>query len=172
MTRFKTAGHFSLFWAALIQSIPSNPSSIRYKCSPRIVNWGEGSRWPWDHTKFIIDFKNHVVKNRVLSITVKKHCNCIYVHINTTTTDYGLDGLGSNPSGDEIFRPSRPAPGAHPASCKMGTGSFLGVKCGRGVLPTTHFLLVPRSWKSPVHRLRENLCTGRPPICVMIPEAV
>jgi len=24
-------------------------------------------------------------------------------------SDYGLDGLGSNPSGDEIFRPSRPA---------------------------------------------------------------
>ena len=39
-------------------------------------------------------------------------------------------------------------PGAHPASCKMGTGSFPGVKCGRGVLLTTHPLLVPRSWKS------------------------
>ena len=30
----------------------------------------------------------------------------------------------------------------------MGTGSFPGVKCGRGVLLTTHPLLVPRSWKS------------------------
>jgi len=57
-------------------------------------------------------------------------------------TDYGLDGPGSNPSGDEIFRPSRPANGAHPVSCKMGTGSFPGVKCGRGMLLTTH------SWKS------------------------
>ena len=63
-------------------------------------------------------------------------------------TDYGLDGPGSNPGGDEIFRPSRPAPGAHSASCKMGTRSFPGVKCGRGVLLTTHPLLVPRSWKS------------------------
>ena len=26
-------------------------------------------------------------------------------------TDYGLDGPGSNPGGDEIFRPSRPALG-------------------------------------------------------------
>ena len=52
---------------------------------------------------------------------------------------------GSNPGGDEIFRPSR---SAHPAYCKMGTGSFPGVKCGRGVLLTTHPLLVPRSWKS------------------------
>ena len=63
-------------------------------------------------------------------------------------TDYGLDSLGSNPGGDEIFRPSRPALGAHPASCKMGTGSFLGVKCGRGVLLITYPLLVPWSWKS------------------------
>ena len=39
-------------------------------------------------------------------------------------------------------------PGAHPASCKMGTGSFPWVKCGQGVLLTTHPLLVPRSWKS------------------------
>ena len=52
---------------------------------------------------------------------------------------YGLDGPGSNPGGDEIFRP-----GSHPASCKMGTGSIPGVKCGRGVLLTTHPLLVSR----------------------------
>ena len=31
---------------------------------------------------------------------------------------------------------------------KMGTGSFPGVKCGPGVLLTTHPLLVPRSRKS------------------------
>jgi len=58
-------------------------------------------------------------------------------------TDYGLDGPGSNPGGDEIFRPSTPALGAHPAS--MVTGYFSGVKCGRGLLLTTHPLLVPRS---------------------------
>ena len=46
------------------------------------------------------------------------------------------------------FPPVQTDPGAHPASCKMGTGSFPGVKCGRGVLLTTHPLLVPRSWKS------------------------
>ena len=39
-------------------------------------------------------------------------------------------------------------PGAHPASCKIGTGSFPGVKCGRGVLLTTHLLLVSWSLKS------------------------
>jgi len=35
-----------------------------------------------------------------------------------------------------------------PASCKMGTGSFPGVKCGWGMLLNTYPLLVPRSWKS------------------------
>jgi len=63
-------------------------------------------------------------------------------------TDYGISGPGSNPGGGEIFSPVQTGPGAHPASCTMGTGSFPVVKCGRGVLLTTHHLLVPRSWKS------------------------
>ena len=46
------------------------------------------------------------------------------------------------------FPPVQTGPGAHPASCKMGTGSFPEVNCGRGMLLTTHPLLVPRSWKS------------------------
>ena len=62
--------------------------------------------------------------------------------------EYGLDGAGSDPGGDEIFRPVQTGPGAHPASCKMGTGSLPVVKCGRGVLLTTHPLLVLWSWKS------------------------
>ena len=63
-------------------------------------------------------------------------------------TDYGLDGPRSNPGWDDIFRLSIPALGVQPASCKMCTGSFTGVKCGRGVLLATHPLLVPRSWKN------------------------
>jgi len=63
-------------------------------------------------------------------------------------TEYGLDGPRPNPSGGEIFPPVHTGPGAHPVSCKIGTGSFPGVKCGRGVLLTTHPLLVPRSWKN------------------------
>jgi len=35
-------------------------------------------------------------------------------------------GPGSNPGGDEIFRPSIPDPGAHPAPSTMGTGSLPG----------------------------------------------
>ena len=57
----------------------------------------------------------------------------------------GRSGIESRWGRD--FPPVQTGPGAHPASCKMGTGSFLGVKCGRGVQLTTHPLLVPRSWK-------------------------
>jgi len=46
------------------------------------------------------------------------------------------------------FPPVQTGPEAHPASFTMGTESFPGVKYGRGVLLTTHPLLVPRSWKS------------------------
>ena len=46
------------------------------------------------------------------------------------------------------FSPVQTGPGVHPASCKMDTGSSPGVKCDRGVLLTTHPLLVPRSWTS------------------------
>jgi len=53
-------------------------------------------------------------------------------------TDYGLDGPGSNPGGDEIFPSVQTGPGAHPAPCKLCTESFKEVKSGRGVLLTTH----------------------------------
>ena len=62
-------------------------------------------------------------------------------------TDYGLDGQGFDSWWEREFPTSQTGPGAHPASCTMGTGSFPGVKCGRGVLLTTHPLLVSRSWK-------------------------
>ena len=93
------------------------------------------------------------------------HCVLLYCHLwhprlyyicqhYLMTTDYGLDSPRSNPRGEEIFPPVQTDPDAHPASCKMGIGSFPGVKCGRGVLLTTLPLLVPRSWKSRAIPLR------------------
>ena len=46
------------------------------------------------------------------------------------------------------FPPVQTGPGAHPAFCTMGTGSFPEVKYGRGVRLTSYHFLVPWSWKS------------------------
>ena len=66
----------------------------------------------------------------------------------TTELRAGRSGIESRWGRD--FPPVQTGPVAHPTSCKMGTGSLLGVKSGRGVLLTTHPLLVPRSCKSRV----------------------
>ena len=47
-------------------------------------------------------------------------------------TDYGLDGPGSNPGGDEMFRPSRPALGPTQPSVQWVLGLSRG-RGGRGV---------------------------------------
>jgi len=46
------------------------------------------------------------------------------------------------PVGARFSAPVQTGPEAHPASCKMGTGSFSGASCGRGVTLTPQPLLV------------------------------
>ena len=88
--------------------------------------------------------------------TTRPTCVCVYIYIYTQgpgssvgiATGCGLDDPGSNPGEGRDFPSVQTGPGAHLACCKMGTGSFPRVKCGRSVLLTTHRILVPRSWKS------------------------
>jgi len=68
-----------------------------------------------------------------------------YFHYTTVTLYYRLDGPGIESRWGRDFPFTQTGPGAHPASCIMGTGSFPGAKCSRGVLLTTHPLLVPWS---------------------------
>ena len=60
--------------------------------------------------------------------------------------DYGLDGPGSNPAGDGIFRPSRPALGPTERPVQWEPGLSRGkVQMGRAA---DHSLLVTRPWNS------------------------
>ena len=70
-----------------------------------------------------------------------------YVHVGEcgpgsvvcTATGYGMDGPGIESRGSARFSaPVQTGPGAHTASCTMGTGSFPGVKSGRDVTLTPH----------------------------------
>ena len=59
-------------------------------------------------------------------------------------TGYGLDVPGIESWWEARFSaPVQTGPGAHPASYTIGTGSFPGVKSGRGVKLTPHPLIVP-----------------------------
>jgi len=61
-------------------------------------------------------------------------------------TGYGLDGPGIESRWEARFSaPVQTDPGAHPASCTMGTRSLPEAKSGRGVTLTSHPFLVPWS---------------------------
>ena len=123
----------------------------------------------WRILKILICLQKHTFKTKRISIAnaiiivfrlVKKASApvettrfCEYTYLFSSYISVYFDWLRAGRSGIESrwgrdFPTVHTGPGAHPASCKIGTRSFPGVKCGRGVLLTTHPLLVPRSWNS------------------------
>ena len=63
-------------------------------------------------------------------------------------TGYALDGPRIESRWvARLSAPVQTGPGAHPASCTVGIGSFPGIKSGRGVTLTPHPLLLPWSKK-------------------------
>jgi len=63
-------------------------------------------------------------------------------------TGYSLEGPGMEFRWERNFPPVQTGPGAHPASCTMGTGFFSGGKVRPGRAADHSPLLAPRSWKS------------------------
>ena len=110
---------------------------------------------------FSLHFKSEVATGYVLSrflhrSQVRNSFEAFCCHIEVCrpgssvgiATGYGLYGPRIESQwGARFFAPVQTGSGAHPASCTMGTGSFPGVKSGRGVTLTHHPLLVPWSWK-------------------------
>ena len=63
-------------------------------------------------------------------------------------TDHGLDGPGIESWWKARFYARLDRPWSPPSLLYNGYRVFPGVKCGRGVLLTTHPLLAQRPWKS------------------------
>jgi hypothetical protein len=67
------------------------------------------------------------------------YCVCGSGSVVGIATGYVLDGPGIESRwGARFSVPVQTGPGAHPASCVVGTESFPGVKRGRGVTLTAH----------------------------------
>ena len=90
-----------------------------------------------------MNHKIKLFKTYTNSITSCGLCSSVGI-----TTGYGLDGPGIESRwGAKFSAPVQTDPGAHPTFCTMSTGTFPGIKKGRGVTLTPHPLLVTWSWK-------------------------
>ena len=87
-----------------------------------------------DDSCLISGFRRKVLKNEFLP-------GCGPGSVVGTATVQGLDGTEIESRwGRDFSAPVQTGPGAHPASRTMGTGSFSGVKSGRGVTLNPHHL--------------------------------
>ena len=70
----------------------------------------------------------------------RKHIPTLWAGQRSQYSDWLRAGRSGDriPVGARFSAPVPTGPGAHPTSCTMGTGSFPGVKSGRGVTLTPH----------------------------------
>jgi len=100
------------------------------------------------HDIFITKMKHIYGSGHYTAVIIFQDLVTIPGSVVGTATGYGLDGPGiESLRGASFSAPVQTGPGAHTTSCTTGTGSFPGVKSGRGVTLTPHPLLVPWSRK-------------------------
>jgi len=115
---------------------------MRY-CKLLEISWNVNFRFKIQHVSRFIHLITYLYQ-KCLLITTDNFSSRGPGSVVCIATGYGLDGLGIESRwGRDFPHLSRPALGPDPASCKMGTGFFPGVKSGRGVMLTPHPLLVP-----------------------------
>ena len=92
------------------------------------------------HTRRVTQSKFNTEDSQILGITIHN----LWAGQQSQYSDWLQAGRSGNqiPVGAGFSAPVQTGPGAHPASCTMGTGSFPGVKSGQGMTLTPHPLLV------------------------------
>jgi hypothetical protein len=86
----------------------------------------------WHVSAIHVAIFTQLVKLCVSLLITKYYCSyCGPGSSVVIVTDYGLDGPGSNPSGDEIFRPSGPALGPTQPPVQWVLGLSPGVSAAR-----------------------------------------
>jgi len=120
------------------RSFANSNCSLRHVC-PSVLMEALGSHWmDFYRILYMGVFRKCAEKIQVILKSDKKNgyfiLTPIYIY-----TGYGLDGpVDQIPVGAKFSAPVQTGPGAHLASCTMGTGSFPGVKSGRGMTLTPH----------------------------------
>jgi hypothetical protein len=133
-------------WNSTLHARQSSTQNNKYQVSHRYSCFS----WWWVQSR-----PKHVEKRNKHT---KKYCASSWLYLQDYTVIRGpgqlsrySDCLRAGRSGDRIpvgarfTVPVQTGREAHPASCTVGTGSFPGVRCGRGVTLTPHPRLVPSS---------------------------
>jgi len=125
-----------MYWNLFAMHGPMN-----FKCSRDVINT---SNMYWIKSAFGWNVKEEFDKQAARCAS-----NTTHVYLKRALRVWLRAGRFGNriPVGARFSAPVQTGPGTHPASCRMGTWSFPGVKSCRGVTLTPHLLLVPGSRK-------------------------
>jgi len=123
-----------------------NIQSNTWPFQSRVFQWETVGTWFQHHSvkeHRLVSQLDNVQDDFKLRQLIAPYTHFIYLSLTLQHTGYGLDGPRiESQRGVRFSAPVQTGPGAHPASCTMGTGSFPGVNSGQGTMLTPHVLQV------------------------------